>query len=190
MEPIELDTGRLDAAMDDTGERLRELEDLSERFARTFATSMASAARSGRSFGDTLRSLALSLSNVALRAGLKPLENLLAQGASGLVGALAGGVTPFAKGGVVASPTFFPAGGGIGLMGEAGPEAVLPLRRGSDGRLGIAGAGIAGAGGGGGTGAVNVTVNVSTPDVAGFRKAEAQVAAGLARAVARSRRTL
>lgn len=185
MEPIELDTGRLDAAMDDTGERLRELEDLSERFARTFATSMASAARSGRSFGDTLRSLALSLSNVALRAGLKPLENLLAQGASGLVGALAGGVTPFAKGGVVASPTFFPAGGGIGLMGEAGPEAVLPLRRGSDGRLGIAGAG-----GGGGTGAVNVTVNVSTPDVAGFRKAEAQVAAGLARAVARSRRTL
>jgi hypothetical protein len=34
-------------------------------------------------------------------------------------------------------PTVFPFSRGIGLMGEAGPEAILPLRRGRDGRLGV-----------------------------------------------------
>lgn len=40
-----------------------------------------------------------------------------------------GGVIPFARGGVVRRPTLFPFARGIGLMGEAGPEAILPLRR-------------------------------------------------------------
>lgn len=47
------------------------------------------------------------------------------------------GVVPFARGGVVTGPTFFPFARGIGLMGEAGPEAVMPLARGPDGKLGI-----------------------------------------------------
>lgn len=38
---------------------------------------------------------------------------------------------------VVNQPTFFPFANGIGLMGEAGPEAIMPLRRGADGRLGV-----------------------------------------------------
>ena len=38
---------------------------------------------------------------------------------------------------MVAAPTYFPMSGGTGLMGEAGPEAIMPLRRGSDGRLGV-----------------------------------------------------
>jgi TP901 family phage tail tape measure protein len=47
-------------------------------------------------------------------------------------------VHAFANGGVFDSPTFFPMRGGrIGLMGEAGPEAIMPLERGSDGRLGV-----------------------------------------------------
>lgn len=49
---------------------------------------------------------------------------------------------------VVGSPTFFPFANGIGLMGEAGPEAIMPLRRGSDGRLGVSAEG-SGSGGGG-----------------------------------------
>jgi hypothetical protein len=50
-----------------------------------------------------------------------------------------GNVIPFARGGVVGSPTMFPmAGGRRGLMGEAGPEAVMPLQRGPGGRLGVA----------------------------------------------------
>lgn len=49
-----------------------------------------------------------------------------------------GSVVPFATGGVVSSPTYFPMSRGrTGLMGEAGPEAILPLRRGPDGRLGV-----------------------------------------------------
>jgi lambda family phage tail tape measure protein len=63
----------------------------------------------------------------------------------------ANGVVPFARGGIVNGPTMFPFAKGIGLMGEAGPEAIMPLRRGADGRLGVAASGGAG---------VNVIVNV------------------------------
>jgi lambda family phage tail tape measure protein len=49
-----------------------------------------------------------------------------------------GNVIPFAKGGVVGSPTLFPMSRGrTGVMGEAGPEAIMPLERGSDGKLGV-----------------------------------------------------
>jgi lambda family phage tail tape measure protein len=60
-------------------------------------------------------------------------------------GTFANGIQPFAAGGVVSSPTLFKfANGGagrLGLMGEAGPEAIMPLRRGRDGKLGVAGGG-------------------------------------------------
>lgn len=49
----------------------------------------------------------------------------------------AGNVIPFARGGIVGGPTLFPMANGMGLMGEAGPEAVMPLRRASNGRLGV-----------------------------------------------------
>jgi len=53
-----------------------------------------------------------------------------------------GNVIPFAKGGVVSSPMLFPMSGGqTGLMGEAGPEAIMPLKRGKDGKLGVAAGG-------------------------------------------------
>jgi tape measure domain-containing protein len=46
----------------------------------------------------------------------------------------ANGIIPFAKGGIVNSPTMFPFAKGIGLMGEAGPEAIMPLSRGPGGQ--------------------------------------------------------
>ncbi|MGO4704515.1 phage tail tape measure protein [Microvirga sp. 2MCAF38] len=91
-----------------------------------------------------------------------------------------GMVMPFAQGGVVGAPTYFPLGRGLGVMGERGAEAVMPLARGPDGRLGVRA--------GGGSGPMNVTVNVSTPDAESFRRSEAQVSAALARAVARGQR--
>ena len=67
-----------------------------------------------------------------------------------------GKVTAYADGGVVASPTYFPmAGGNTGLMGEAGPEAIMPLKRGANGKLGVQAEGV-------GTTIVNQTINVST----------------------------
>ena len=62
-----------------------------------------------------------------------------------------GNVVPFANGGVVGGPTTFPLSGGrTGLMGEAGPEAIMPLKRGKDGKLGVVAEG---------GGAVNITQN-------------------------------
>lgn len=48
-----------------------------------------------------------------------------------------GHLIPFANGGIVSSPTMFPMARGMGLMGEAGPEAIMPLQRGADGKLGV-----------------------------------------------------
>lgn len=48
-----------------------------------------------------------------------------------------GSVIPFANGGIVNRPTLFPMANGAGLMGEAGPEAIMPLKRGPGGRLGV-----------------------------------------------------
>ena len=55
-------------------------------------------------------------------------------------GAFSGGsqIQAYANGGVVGGPTTFPmAGGKTGLMGEAGPEAIMPLKRGANGKLGV-----------------------------------------------------
>ena len=90
---------------------------------------------------------------------------------------------PFASGGVVSSPINFPlAGGRTGLMGERGAEAIMPLARGPDGRLGVA------AGGGGNP--VHITFNVATPDAESFRRSETQMAALLSRALAQGQRNL
>ena len=70
-------------------------------------------------------------------------------------GAFSGGsqIQAYADGGVVGGPTFFPMSGGkTGLMGEAGPEAIMPLKRGANGKLGVQ------MEGGGGD---NITVNQS-----------------------------
>lgn len=64
-------------------------------------------------------------------------------------GVFAGGnVTAFANGGIVNRPTLFPFSKGTGLMGEAGPEAIMPLTRTATGKLGVAAEGIRGGGGG------------------------------------------
>ena len=86
---------------------------------------------------------------------------------------------PFAKGGVVSGPVNFPMRGGTGLMGEAGPEAIMPLSRGADGQLGVKTQGGQ---------AVNVTMNINTLDAAGFQRSQSQIAASLSRALGRGQR--
>ena len=185
--PIEADFSGFKSAMLD-------MQKQSKQFESIFSSSIRSAIRNGKSFEDTLRSMALRISDMALKAGLRPLEKLassaLNQVFSGL-GSIAGSalssglspsVTPFAKGGIVSSPTLFSSNGGAGLMGEAGAEAILPLARGSDGRLGVRTTQ--------GAASINVTFNISTPDVQGFRKSQGQLSAALTRALGRGRRGL
>lgn len=148
----------------------------------------------GVRLSDALKGVAQSIVDTVANIALAPVQNALGGAlANGLNSALSGvfafekgagfaqgRVMPFARGGIVSSPTVFPMRGATGLMGEAGPEAIMPLMRGADGRLGVQGAG--------GGRAVNVVVNVTTPDVQGFARSQSQIAAQMARALARGER--
>ena len=114
--------------------------------------------------------------------GLLNLFSSFFGGKSGFTGQTAGGMFTlpgegYAKGGaftngVVDTTTFFnPA-----MMGEAGPEAIMPLARDSSGRLGVRG-------NSGGSANVNVTFNISTPDANSFRASEGQISARMHAAV-------
>jgi len=68
-------------------------------------------------------------------------------------------IVPFAHGGIIDKPTLFPFAKGTGVMGEAGPEAIMPLRRGRNGALGVVSNGSAGNGKAGGEIVVRVELN-------------------------------
>jgi phage-related minor tail protein len=165
---------------------MNDLARLADSFGNKLVTSLAGAVIHGRKLSDTFRGLALSLANQALSQALRPLGNLVGNFLGGLFANAQGNVisqgriTPFANGGIVNSPVLFPLRNGTGLMGEAGPEAIMPLARGSDGKLGVRG----------GVGMTTVNVNISTPDIQSFRQSQTQIAASLSRAVGRGQRNL
>lgn len=147
----------------------------------------------GGKLSDALKSVGQSIADTVYGIAIKPVQNaiggFLANGLNSLLGGAAfadgaafsqGRVMPFAKGGIVSSPTAFAMRGGQGLMGEAGPEAIMPLARGADGRLGVQ------AGGGGRS--VTVVMNITTPDVQGFQRSQGQIAAQAQRALSRGQR--
>mgnify|MGYP005856514473 CR=1 FL=1 len=170
----------------------QDVQSLERGLSRGLRGALRGAVVQGDSLSDSLRRLATTMVNTAFNDAVRPVTDqvggLLSQG----VGALFGGafekggsfaqgrVMPFANGGVVSGPVSFPMRGGrSGLMGEAGPEAILPLSRGADGRLGVR----AQSGGN-----VSVVMNVSTPDVEGFRRSQGQIAAQLGRVIGRGAR--
>ena len=176
--------------------RIQQLESLDRRaqnFGRSLDAALTRGAASGRSLDGVLGTIGSRLAGAAARAAAGPIQSGIGGLINGLMGAgseagfarggvfRGGRVQPFAAGGVVAAPTYFPMAGGTGLMGEAGPEAILPLARGPDGRLGVAS-------GGASARPVSVNVTIATPDPGAFRRSEAQVTASLARAVARGQR--
>jgi phage-related minor tail protein len=185
--------------MSQTVDRLQAKTDSLAISAKGLSHAMTSAftqsAIGGRQLDDVLKSLALRMSNMAVSQAFKPLASGLAGGLdklfSGLFGggagasikAATGAIKPFATGGVIGTPTYFPlSGGGLGLAGEAGPEAIMPLSRGSDGRLGVAA--------GGGRASTSINVHIATPDAESFRRSEAYITGQIARAVARGQRSL
>ncbi|AEV36977.1 Phage MINOR TAIL PROTEIN [Pseudovibrio sp. FO-BEG1] len=175
-EPLNVEDAReLEATM-------QEVNALAKEFSSELSKGLQTAVTSGKDLQSILSQVALNLSSSALNSALKPLESLLSAGISSATGG-ATGITPFAKGGVVSSPTMFAAGStGLGLMGEAGAEAILPLQRGSDGRLGVAM--------NAGSNQPSVTINVATQDVRSFERSQGQIAMIMARATGRGRRGL
>lgn len=174
----------------------RGLTGLERGFAGGVRRAIDSVVLDGGRLSGALAGLAEAMSRTAYNAAMRPVAShvggLLADGVNAILGGggavpgfakggafNAGQVMAFAKGGVVNGPTTFPMRGGTGLMGEAGPEAIMPLTRTADGRLGVAAQG---------GNSVNVTMNITTPDVAGFRRSEAQIAARLARAIGQGAR--
>jgi phage-related minor tail protein len=157
------------------------LETRSRSFGAALSGALLSATDGGKGLDDVLRGLGNRLADIALSAGLKPLETMISGAASSLFGGL-GKLLPFADGGVVSQPTYFPMGGNTGLMGEAGSEAILPLKRGADGALGVSAAG--------GGGASQIVFNVTATDAQSFQKSEAQISSMLARTTMRGQRNL
>jgi phage-related minor tail protein len=160
-------------------------------FASAMTRAFAQATTGGKQFDDVLKSLALRLSNLTVQQAFKPLAKDFANGLNSILNGVFGtgtsgnsnGITPFAAGGVIGAPSYFPlSNGGLGLAGEAGPEAIVPLARGPDGRLGVSLAGP--------SQPANVTVQIATPDAASFRRSEAYITGQIARAVARGQRSL
>ena len=92
-------------------------------------------------FKNLANSIISDMARIAIQQTItKPFTNFI----SGIFGSANGNafvdgkVQKYAYGGVVNKPTIFPMANGLGLMGEAGyPEAILPLKRGSNGKLGV-----------------------------------------------------
>lgn len=154
--------GRLYEDADKAAEKLNgtlaKTKDAGDKIQLTFESALENSILHFKSFGDAATSILEDVGRAILRANItKPLIDAVsafdfkgafksflpsadgnAFGTSGLI--------PFASGGVVDSPTFFKFAQGAGVMGEAGLEAILPLKRGAGGKLGVSADGVGGGG--------------------------------------------
>ena len=168
-------------------EELREFERLTGRIEQAMTDMFVSIIKGTESVEEGFKKLALSISEMIL-------QQIIANQIVGpLMGAISPGLAPgggggtpaqsrlgnvfedgslqrFAYGGIVNRPIEFPmADGQRGLMGEAGPEAILPLQRDAGGRLGVVSSG------GGEQKTVNVNMTVNTPDADSFKRSRSQI---------------
>jgi len=144
---------------DELNSKLTESQQLFENIKATIreglVNGLTDAIVQGKSLASVMSGLLKQAASLFINFGLRSILPF-AKG-----GVLQGGqVTPFAYGGVVNKSTLFPMANGMGLMGEAGPEGILPLRRGRSGRLGVEASGS-------GATTVNVSVDASGSSVQG-----------------------
>ena len=154
---------RGNAALEDRIDRQEELNNKTDKYKITLdqvkdvlANQITSAIEGlidgTKSLGESLSGLLKTFASMFLQSGVGSLVGSIFKSAKGNVFAQ-NGIVPYAKGGYIGRPT-------LSLMGEAGPEAVLPLRRGRGGRLGVEASG-------GGVGNVVVNVDASGSSVQG-----------------------
>lgn len=130
--------------------KLKELfKSVGDAITTGIAGAIESAIFEAKSLQESLSGILRSVASIFIQFGTKSLLGGLFPSAYGNVFE-ENKIVPFARGGVVNKPTLFPMANGMGLMGEAGPEAIMPLRRTSSGRLGVEATG----------GTNNIVVNV------------------------------
>lgn len=132
-----------------TIDALKRVEDAGKRGAEAVSGIFTSMLDGTRSLKQGVADLLMEMAKVQMQNAILGLSK-----GGGFLGSafswLGGMLTPNADGGVyqsaglsaysgsvVSKPTVFPFAKGAGLMGEAGPEAILPLKRGADGKLGV-----------------------------------------------------
>lgn len=165
----------------------KQTDDIGKDIGLTFSSAFEDAVVSGKKFSDVLKGIGDDLLRLLVRRNItEPIVGAIGginwgSLLAGFLGSAKGnafgpsGVIPFATGGIVNSPTLFGfAGGKTGVMGEAGAEGILPLKRGRDGKLGVIASGM-----GGGV-VINQTINVA----AGASRNEVLQAAATAKAAA------
>jgi hypothetical protein len=140
---IDMGAAFLDAVKDTKG--------VGEELALVFSSAASNAITNFENLRGVLNGILQDIAQIAIRETItKPLSGFITDALKGfsfasLLGSAngnafgPGGVMAFANGGVVNQPTMFQFPGGTGVMGEAGPEAVMPLKRGRDGKLGVSG---------------------------------------------------
>lgn len=185
------------AALDDYIESNRKVADQTkEAFSNAFSSmedSLVDFCVTGKGgFSDFATSVVKDIVRIQIRAAMSGLFKQV-QG-SGLFGSIASGVSSlfasangnvFQSAGlhayanqVVSRPTLFPFAKGVGLMGEAGPEAIMPLTRSSSGKLGVVAQGS-------GAGTVNVTVNIASDGTSSTKTNSSQQNASIGNALGR-----
>ena len=170
----------------------RDASSLSRSLGTSLKRAMDDLILDGAKLSSVLGGVGRSMASSVLSTAVKPVQDALGgavvNGLTGLIGGVlanggafsSGRVRAFAKGGVVIGPTTVPMRGGMGLMGEAGPEAIMTMTRGADGTLCVRAQG--------GRMPVQVTMNITNPDTEGFRPSRTQIAAQLGRALGQGRR--
>ncbi|MHC5053637.1 MAG: phage tail tape measure protein [Planctomycetota bacterium] len=156
----------------------RAWEDVGRSIGDSLGGALESAIFDAESLGEVARNLFNDITRMVFRSTVTAWLSGAGSPAPAAASALGnvfshGRLVPFANGGIVARPTAFQlAGGRMGIMGEAGPEAVMPLARGRDGKLGVKSE----------SRGAPIIFNINTPDADSFCRSKAQIVADMKRA--------
>lgn len=183
-------------------QKLKDLEKIADGIGDAFAQAFGDIAFGAKSASEAMRDFYMTVSKLIFNQLVaQPLAQNLSRSIFGLFGSIVPGFygptigpyqatqtalnmttgatlgyRPFASGGILDRPTFFPMGGGTGLAGEAGAEAILPLGRDGSGRLGVRG---------GASTVNNFNFKITTPNADSFRQSRGQIKTDIGRFIKR-----
>lgn len=176
-------------------QKMGQIKQLADNIGDSFSNALGDVVVGAKNANEALKDLLMTVYRLVFNEIVgRPLASAVSSGLFSLFGGLFtpaargavadnGSVTPMAAGGLISAPTRVPMANGSALMGEQGPEAVFPLTRLADGRLGLS----ADMGDQAKTTVVNI--NITAKDVDSFRRSKHQIASELSRVVNRAQGT-